>query len=267
MVIRPGVELANLTDTGRVREVNEDYYCYWEPDDEEAFRVKGRLAVVADGMGGHIGGQVASGLAVDTVKSAYLSEPGDDPREALVAAFRQAHLAIHDYVREHPELKSMGTTCTAAVVRNFQLYYGHIGDSRLYLVHNGAISQITRDHTMVNRLVEEGKLSAEEAAVHPDRNVLTAALGMQSQPTADFSEAPLDLWPGDTLLICSDGLHGLVSDEEMNALVNVSAPREACRTLVEMAKERGGHDNITVQILRMTGPAPQRKDPEKTVIS
>src|SRR5436190_10361334 len=129
MVIRPGIELANLTDTGMVREQNEDYYCYAEPDDEEAFRVKGRLAVVADGMGGHIGGQVASGLAVDTVKSTYISEPVEDPREALVIGFRNAHNAIHDYVREHPDLKSMGTTCTAAVIRNFQLYYGHIGDS------------------------------------------------------------------------------------------------------------------------------------------
>src|SRR5215471_3272375 len=127
MVIRPGIELANLTDTGRVRTENEDYYCYAEPDDDQVFRVKGRLAVVADGMGGHIGGQVASGLAVDTLKRVYLSEPVEDPREALVAGFRQAHAAIHDYVREHPELKSMGTTCTAAVVRDFELFYGHIG--------------------------------------------------------------------------------------------------------------------------------------------
>src|SRR5437660_4557002 len=123
MVIRPGVELANLTDTGLVRPANEDYYCYFEPDDDEAFRVKGRLAIVADGMGGHIGGQVASGLAVDTLKATYGSEPGEDPREALVAGFRNAHQAIHDYVREHPDLKSMGTTCTAAVVRDFQLYW------------------------------------------------------------------------------------------------------------------------------------------------
>jgi len=267
MVIRPGVELANLTDTGRVREVNEDYYCYYEPDDDETFRVKGRLAVVADGMGGHTGGQVASGLAVDAVKSTYLSEPAEDPREALVAGFRNAHLAIHEYVREHPDLKSMGTTCTAAVIRDFQLFYGHIGDSRLYLVHNGAISQITRDHSMVNRLLEEGKLTPEEAAVHPDRNVLTAALGMQSQPTADFSEAPLELWPGDVVLICSDGLHGLVTDKEMNDVVTAGAPRDACRTLVELAKDRGGHDNITIQVLKLGGPAPPRKDPDKTVIS
>lgn len=266
MVIRPGLELANLTDTGRVREINEDYYCYFEPEDDEAFRVKGRLAVVADGMGGHIGGQVASGLAVDTVKSVYASEPAQDPREALVTGFRKAHAAIHDYVREHPDLKSMGTTCTAAVIRDLQLYYGHIGDSRLYLIHNGAISQVTRDHSMVNRLLEEGKITQEEAAVHPDRNVLTAALGMQSQPSADFSQTPLDLWPGDIVLICSDGLHGLVSDEEMNAVARTASPRDACRTLVDMAMDRGGHDNITIQVLKLGGPAPQRRDLDETVI-
>jgi protein phosphatase len=266
MVIRPGIELANLSDAGCVRPQNEDYYCYAEPDDDEAFRVKGRLVVVADGMGGHIGGQVASGVAVDTVRKTYLGYPGDDPREALVAAFRDAHMAIHERVREQPELKSMGTTCTAAVVRDSYLYYGHIGDSRLYVVHNGAIAQVTRDHTMVNRLVEQGRISPEEAATHPDRNVLTAALGMQSQPSADFSEAPLDLWPGDTILLCSDGLHGLVSAEEMAAATSAATLRNACLTLVEMAKQRGGHDNITVQILRVNGAGPPRPQPGRTAV-
>jgi len=266
MVIRPGIELANLTDTGMVREQNEDYYCYAEPDEDQLFRTKGRLVVVADGMGGHIGGQIASGLAVDTLRRTYLEDPSDDPRDGLVAGFRNAHAAIHDYVREHPELKSMGTTCTAAVVRDYQLFYGHIGDTRLYQVHNGAISQVTRDHSMVNRLVEEGKLTPEEAAVHPDRNVLTAALGMQKQPEADFSEAPLQLWPGDSILVCSDGLHGLVADEEMGHLANTATPRDACRTLVEMAKQRGGHDNITVQILKLNGTQPPyRPELGKTV--
>jgi protein phosphatase len=265
MIIRPGIELANLTDVGMVREQNEDYYCYAEPDDDEVFRKKGRLAVVADGMGGHIGGQIASGLAVDTIRQVYLSDTSDDPRHALLTGFRQAHAAIHDYIREHPEFKSMGTTCTAAVVREFELYYGHIGDSRLYLVHNGAISQVTRDHSMVNRLVEEGKLTPEEAAIHPDRNVLTAALGMERQPEAEFSETPLQLWPGDSVLICSDGLHGLVSDKEMAHVLNSGSPRDACLTLVEMAKQRGGHDNITVQILKLSGTASHRAELGKTV--
>src|SRR5579863_2951169 len=145
MIIRPGIELANLTDTGCVRTDNEDYYCYAEPDDDDSFRRKGRLLVVADGMGGHIGGQIASGLAVDSVRQVWLSEPIDDPRELLVAAFRNAQQAILRRVDEQPELQSMGTTCTAGVVRDSQLFYGHIGDSRLYLIHNGSISQVTRD--------------------------------------------------------------------------------------------------------------------------
>ena len=179
MVIRPGMELANLTDTGLVRTINEDYYCYTEPDDDEVVprqRPSGGSGRRHGRTHRRPGGQRSRGRYR---KSRLRQRAAQDPREALVTGFRKAHAAIHDYVREHPDLKSMGTTCTAAVVRDFQLYYGHIGDSRLYLMHNGAISQVTRDHSMVNRLVEEGKLTQEEAAVHPDRNVLTAALGMQ----------------------------------------------------------------------------------------
>ena len=265
MIIRPGIELANLTDTGCVRTENEDYYCYAEPDDDDVFRHKGRLLVVADGMGGHIGGQIASGLAVDTVRQAWLSEPIDDPRELLVAAFRNAQQAILRRVDEQPELQSMGTTCTAAVVRDSQLYYGHIGDSRLYLIHNGSISQVTRDHSMVNRLVERGELTPEEAAVHPDRNVLTAALGMRSQPPADFSETPVPLYPGDAILMCSDGLHGQVSDAEMAAAAASMSPRDACLSLIDLAKQRGGPDNITVQILKVEGLA-NRRPLGKTIV-
>ena len=253
MVIRPGIELANLTDKGCVREQNEDYYCYAEPDDDEAFLQKGRLMVVADGMGGHIGGQVASGLAVDTIRKVWLEESADNPHDLLLKAFRQAHAAILREVEEHPELQSMGTTCTAAVLREGELWYGHIGDSRLYVVHNGSISQVTRDHSMVARLVEEGKLTEEEAATHPDRNVLTAALGMRTQPPADFATEPIPVWPGTIALVCSDGLHGLVTADEMAAAATAQNPREACATLVEMAKQRGGHDNITVQILKVLG--------------
>ena len=251
MTIRAGIELANLSDVGCVREVNEDYFCYAEPDSDEDFQKKGRLAVVADGMGGHEGGQIASSIAIETVRQAYLSHPADDPSEALAAAFIEAQAAIHQYTREHPELRGMGTTCTAAVIRDGQLFYGHVGDSRLYLIRDSTIKQLTEDHSYVGRLVREGQLTPEEAATHPDRNVLTAALGMESAVPAEFSEAPMNLQPGDILLICSDGLHGLVSDAEMLAIAERESPREACKDLVRMAKDRGGFDNITVQILRV----------------
>ena len=251
MTIRPGIELANLTDTGCVRERNEDYYGYLEPDDDAEFLRKGRLALVADGMGGHEGGQVASGIAVDIVRQAYLATREEGPRGALMAAFRDAHGAIREFAREHPELAGMGTTCTAAALQDHTLHYGHVGDSRLYLVRDGAIAQLTEDHSYVNRLVREGRLTPEEAAIHPERNVLTAALGVESEVAADFSAEPVPLEDGDILLMCTDGLHGLVRDDEMLAVIAGRAPRDACRELVAMAKQRGGFDNITLQILRV----------------
>ncbi|HTS51091.1 MAG TPA: Stp1/IreP family PP2C-type Ser/Thr phosphatase [Bryobacteraceae bacterium] len=251
MHIRPGIELGNLTDVGCHRPENEDYYCYAEPEDEQEFLHKGRLAVVADGMGGHEGGEMASRIAVECVRDAYLAYPDGDPRENLIAAFHQAHSAIQQYAREHPELEGMGTTCTCAVLKNNQLYYGHIGDSRLYLIRNPAISLVTEDHSYVQRLVRQGMLTPEQAAVHPERNILTAALGTQSAVAADFSQEPMPLAPGDVLLLCTDGLHGLVSDRELLYSACTSPAGEACRELVQTAKNRGGFDNITVQILRI----------------
>jgi PPM family protein phosphatase len=251
MQIRPGIELGNLTDTGCHREKNEDYYCYSEPDDEQQFQRKGRLAVVADGMGGHEGGQVASSIAVETVRDSYLNHPSDDPAEALTTAFQEAHAAILEHARVHPELHGMGTTCTAVVVRDRQLSYCHVGDSRLYLIRGFSISQLTEDHSAVGRLVRDGVLTPEQAAVHPERNVLTAALGMDAPVPLDFPDYPMPLEPSDILLICSDGLHGLVGNEEMAAVAATSSPREACQELVRIAKDRGGFDNITVQILKV----------------
>jgi len=251
MQIRPGIQLGNLTDTGCQRERNEDYYCYAEPDDEDLFRRKGRLAVVADGMGGHEGGQVASGIAVDTVRDTYLNHTGDDPSESLRDAFQQAHAAILDYARDHPDLHGMGTTCTAAVVRDHQLFYGHVGDSRLYLIRGFSISQLSQDHSRVGQLVRDGLLTPEEAAVHPERNVLTAALGMDSELPLHLPQEPIPLEANDIVLICSDGLHGLVSNEELLGVAAGAPPREACQELVRIAKDRGGFDNITVQILRV----------------
>jgi len=251
MLIRPGIELANLTDTGLHRSENQDYYCYVEPESDGEFLVKGRLAIIADGMGGHQGGQVASRIAAERVRDAYLAHPGSDPRESLIAAFYEAHTAIHDYGRENPGFEGMGTTCTCVVLKDRQLYYGHIGDSRLYLIRDGAISLLTEDHSYVQRLVRQGALSSEEAAVHPDRNILTAALGMPAAVAADFSSEPLPLHPGDVLLLCTDGLHGLVSDQEVLACAANQPPLQACRELIETAIQRGGFDNITLQILRI----------------
>src|ERR1700693_2544892 len=250
MLIRPGIELGNITDVGGHRAENEDNYCYAEPEDDLDFQRKGRLAEVADGMGGHEGGKLASAISVEAVRDEYLSHPDGDPLQALQSAFQNAHSAIQEYVRQHPELDGMGTTCTAVAILDSQLCYGHVGDSRLYLIRGYNISRITRDHSQVERLVQDGLITPEEAAVHPQRNVLTAAMGVEPA-AADFSETPLALEPADILLISTDGLHALVSDQELLASAAAQPPADACQELVRMAKARGGFDNITVQILKI----------------
>lgn len=257
MIVRPGIELANLTDPGCVRERNEDYYCYFEPDEDEAFQARGRLLVVADGMGGHEGGEIASGLAVDMVRNTWANESGE-PRGLLLKALQNAQSAIQDYAREHPEFAGMGTTCTAVALIGDALYYAHVGDTRLYLIRSGAIQRLTHDHSLVQRLIDTGTLTEEEAAGHPNRNVLLSALGMKGEVSVDLAEAGVPLEPGDTLLVCTDGLHGQVTDAELLDAATRHEPRDACRELVQLAKDRGGPDNITVQIVRLAGPAKTR---------
>jgi PPM family protein phosphatase len=252
MRVRPDVQLANLTDLGVRREQNEDYFLYLEPESDEEFTAKGRLLLVADGMGGHNGGEVASGIAAAALREAFLNANGEEPRTILVRGFSRAQQEIVARGSEAGRLNGMGTTCTAVILRNGELSFGHIGDSRLYLLRGGALSQLTEDHTLVHRLVKYGAISKDEAATHHQRNVLTSALGMPSDTVAaDFSEEPLPLKPKDTLIISSDGLHGLIQDHEIEEIVGSRSPNDACRALVNLAIERGGPDNITVQILRV----------------
>jgi serine/threonine protein phosphatase PrpC len=253
--IRPGIELANLTDVGCQRDGNEDSYGYAEPEEESQFLRKGRLVLIADGMGGHAGGELASAAAVETVRATYLASLAEPPHAALVEAFQTAHQNIQDYVLEHPEYAGMGTTCIAAVVRDRELTYAHVGDSRLYLVRSCCISQLTEDQTVVNRMLREGLLTPQEAARHPERGVLTTALGASKMLEIEVPPAPITLLRGDVLLFCTDGLYDLVEDHEIAAAVHAGPPAAACRALVELAKSRGGFDNITVQILRFEGKA------------
>lgn len=251
MMIRPGVDVANLTDVGCQRENNEDFFCYVEPEHEDEFLRKGRLAVVADGMGGHAAGQVASRIAVETVRETYLGDSVYSPQEALIIGLRTAHDRIQREASESAELDGMGTTCTAAAIIGRNLVFAHVGDTRLYLVRNGEIRQLTHDHSYVNRLLEAGMLTPEQAREHPQRNVLITALGAGDFGPADFPAEPVPLDEGDLLLLCTDGLSGLVRNEEMlDALMRFS-PSEACNRLVELAKSRGGPDNITLQVLRI----------------
>jgi PPM family protein phosphatase len=251
MNVRPGMEVAILTEVGRVRENNEDSYLYWEAEDDDEFRRKGRLAIIADGMGGYEGGQEASRLAVETVRDVYGKAFRDDTQAALMEAFAAAHQRILSYAQEHSEFHGMGTTCTALAVQERRLHFAHVGDSRLYWLRNGEISRLTRDHSYVGRLVESGIVRSEDAETHPQRHILTAALGSGSQVAADVSQEALVLEDGDTLVLCTDGMWSLVSEQEVGSVIEENSPADACGELVKMAMQRGGNDNITVLVLRV----------------
>jgi PPM family protein phosphatase len=249
---QPGVEIAALTDVGCQRTNNEDAYLYWEPESEEEFRRKGRLAIVADGMGGYEGGQEASRVAVETVRHVYDRDFADTPQQALLAALLAAHGNIQRYAVEHPEFQGMGTTCTALAIVGQKLYFAHVGDSRLYLVRPEALIRLTRDHSYVGRLVESGIVRSEDAQSHPQRHILTAALGSGKEIEPDVSEHPVEMQPGDKILLCTDGLWSVVTEPELAGAVLSNPPGQACRALVDMALERGGPDNVTVLVLRIS---------------
>jgi serine/threonine protein phosphatase PrpC len=251
MKVRTGIEVSSQSDIGCLRQNNEDSFGYWEPEDDQQFLRKGRLAVVADGMGGYEGGQEASRLAVETLMEVYRDFGGDDPQAALVEALQTAHEQIREYSFAHPELRGMGTTCTAAAIVQDALYYVHVGDTRLYLIRDGQITRVTRDHSYVGRLVESGMISLEEAENHPQRNILTAALGTNPDLIMDSPGQPKPLRPEDVLLICSDGLWGQVRDSEILDAVENKSAEQTGRKLIELARERGGPDNITVEVLRL----------------
>jgi protein phosphatase len=249
---KPGIEIASLTDVGLQRANNEDSYLYWEPESDEDFRRKGRLAVVADGMGGYEGGQEASRLAVETVRAIYDLSFNGDPQGSLTAAIAAAHDNIQRYALDHPDLSGMGTTCTAVAIVDHRLYFAHVGDSRLYLIRNGAVSRLTRDHSYVGRLVESGIVRLEDAESHPQRHILTAALGSGRDVEPDIPQQPLLLENGDSLILCTDGLWSLVGEKELAQAVQDKSPAESCLALVNLALQRGGPDNITLLVLRVT---------------
>jgi protein phosphatase len=250
--LKPGIETASLTDLGRQRSNNEDSYLYWEPDCDEEFLRKGRLAVIADGMGGYEGGQEASRLAVETVRQVYDHAFNADPQATLVEALESAHQNIQRYAVEHPQFYGMGTTCTALAIVGRQLHFAHVGDSRLYHIRGETVSRLTRDHSYVGRLVESGIVRSEDAESHPQRHILTAALGSGRNVVPHAPDGPFLLEAGDRLVLCTDGLWGLVGDQELASIVKSAPPNEACFRLVKMALERGGPDNITVSVLRVS---------------
>lgn len=241
-------QAAVLSDTGCQRPINQDCGCIiWTKNG--AGDSRGLLVVVADGMGGHKAGEVASKTAVETVAAVYQRAEGN-PGEALEEAFRKANQAIYHLASQSHEMGGMGTTCTALAIVGNEAWAAHVGDSRLYLVRGPDIYQLSEDHTAIHELVRQGLLTPEQAEHHEDRNVLVRAMGTKPEQAIMRWQEPMDVKRGDTFILCSDGLHDLVGDSEIRVLASGAPPKEACRKLVQMARERGGYDNITVAVVR-----------------
>jgi len=222
------------SDIGRLRQRNEDAYLIKEP-----------LFVVADGMGGHRGGDVASALALETIGSA--SSPEATPT-GLVDDIKRANRAVLERGESDRDLRGMGTTLTAVLTEDARAHVVHVGDSRAYLLRDGALQQLTEDHTLVQRMVREGRLTEDEAAQHPQRSILTRALGVDEEIPVD--ELSLDIHSGDRLLLCTDGLTNMVNrDRIQEILESEDDPQAACDKLIDTANRAGGDDNITVVIL------------------
>ena len=247
----PIVKFAAKTDLGRVRENNEDKFDFYEPEDRTLLATRGCLYAVADGMGGHAAGQIASELALKTLVAAYYDSPTESIPRALLEAIQCANETVFAVAHTVPDRSGMGTTLTVAVLAEDRLHIGQVGDSRAYLIRAGEIRQITHDHSWVAEQVRLGGLTEEEAEIHPWRNIITRSIGSQDTVEADvFVE---EARAGDIVVLCSDGLTGHVHADEIGRIVSGHAPSEACRQLIELACARGGRDNITVAVIAIRG--------------
>ena len=241
------VQVRAATDQGLRRTHNEDRHGVWIAEGAEAPR--GALLVVADGMGGAQGGEIASQLAIDCVLRHY-RHGANGILEDLRAAILTANHAIHEQGVLDPHLSGMGTTCTALVVRDREGYLAHVGDSRAYVIRDGSIHQLTHDHSLVAQLVQDRHLTPEQARVDPRRNVVTRSVGVGPDVEVDAERLGDPLQHGDTLVLCTDGLHGLVHDDEIARIASQTDLDHACRELIDLARARGGFDNITVVLGR-----------------
>jgi len=244
------VTFAHLTDIGRVRPRNEDFLGAFEPDDPALLSSRGRLFVVADGMGGHARGDVASRIAVETLHDTYYEAERLEPLpEALRVSVQIANEAVYRESRLTVGEAPMGTTLTALVIRDHEAFLAHVGDSRAFLIRGRQIRQLTEDHSLVAELVRDGVLSSAEAEHHPSAHVILRAIGLAEEVTPEV-QGPLALRSGDTLVLCTDGLTRQVRPHEIRRLAQIRPPSRACERLVSLANERGGQDNITLQLIR-----------------
>ena len=250
------IDAALQTDQGRVRDHNEDFIAFKEPADAGQAARNGWLYIVADGVGGADAGEVASKYATERTIHNYLADGETaDWGERLYQAMQTANTELRQMVSEQTTGNRMATTMVAAVLHDRAATLANVGDSRGYHWRNGTLQQITKDQSLVARLLEEGAITEEEAVNHPRRNVILHSLGSENTPQIDLYQVPLE--PGEQLVLCSDGLTRHVSDQEIADIIGEKTPAEAADTLIKLANERGGEDNISVIVLQIGELPPQ----------
>jgi PPM family protein phosphatase len=252
---------AMLTDVGRVRTSNEDSVAFVIPSKNDPAASRGCLLIVADGMGGHAAGEVASALAVEAVRRVYFSLSGPVP-ESLMLAFETANRAVFEHGKQTPDCKGMGTTCTALAINDGQVWLAHVGDSRAYMLRNGKLTQLSGDQTLHAQMIREGLLSEEEAKDASGGNVILQALGTNPDIVPAVWEKGITLLEGDILVLCSDGLWNMVDDATIAEVAACAAPQEACQQLIGAALDAGGYDNVSVGIFAVRAPGGPAAEPQ-----
>jgi PPM family protein phosphatase len=248
------IKAVMYTDVGQLRDHNEDYVICKEPANESEFAQNGWLYIVADGVGGADAGEVASQFASHQTVNNYLSNHSQENwGQRLVDAMQAANTDLRRMVAERNDNSRMATTMVSVVIDEHKAYFANVGDSRGYLWRNGSFEQVTKDQSLVAKLVEEGAITEEEAEHHPRRNVILYSLGSERSPKIDLFERFLE--PNDKILLCSDGLTRHVTDAELAESLKSDNIEETAQMLIDLANNRGGQDNITVSILHFLGDA------------
>jgi protein phosphatase len=242
------VTIAHRTDAGRERQENQDAIGYISDE-----RSGCRLLIIADGLGGTACGQIASQLAVQTIRQIFFSQNESQlsVNERLCVAISEANRMILHRAKRDRHCRGMGSTCAVLALTENCAYLAHAGDSRIYLVRSGRIAQLTRDHSRAQRMLDDGLITEEEAVDHPDRQWLDRALGLRDEIKPDVRPDAIQIMEKDTFILCTDGLTSLVRDEEIFRIAQHSPVNQACEALITLANERGGHDNITIAIARI----------------
>lgn len=240
--------IANRTDTGRAREHNEDSMVTFDSPN-------GRVVAVCDGMGGQAAGDVASRLACNIIADILTNNTFSSPTEAITRAVLAANQGILHRASQNPELEGMGATCVIVIIKDGLVYYGWVGDSRIYYIANGSISQISRDQSYVQQLVDAGQITAAEAETHPQKNEITNALGVAGMTPPELCASPISPAPGSMILLCSDGLSGMVNNQTILSIADDASlsPQQKVDRMVDTANANGGLDNITVQLIQFSG--------------